>query len=49
MSTISYLSLKVKWLCFEASLYVGAATSNMSWSGDNWLMRLLIDFNWKLA
>ena len=39
----SYLSWAVKLLCFKASLYVGAATSNISLLEDSWLMRLLID------
>ena len=39
----SYLSWVVKLLCFKASLYVGAAASNISLLEDSWLMRLLID------
>ena len=39
----SYLSWVVKLLCLKASLYVGAAKSNISLLEDSWLMRLLID------
>ena len=32
----SYISCMLKLLCFKASLYVGAAASNMSLLDDNW-------------
>ena len=45
----SHLSWVVKLLCFKASLFVGAATSNISLLEDSWLMRLLIDLGLKFV